>query len=681
MDLFRRASTWQLSIAFVFLTLTAQGIFLVTSGWLTADPVLLSDELTFARTALAPDSFAPTFGQFLFNLVYGSTSVCGENFLLCGRIIGSAFHLLFVLFVFLTALLLLPRVSALVIGIITLISPLALFSFTFLPEAMYYSFVAAGVYFLLVGLKTKSLVQLGLASLSFGLAAMAKPHTFFILLLLLVAAVIVYFLGRKKDSLLIAAVSGTAVALRALGGLLLAGPASLDPFGTYASEPKNTGAHVAAAGLSAGTGSETYLQILFSQLPLYGFFALIYLLLASPAILRFLDKESREQISSENSVGLVLMPVLALGMLGMSWMFSAWVTLGGDDHSGRVLLRYSEFLLPLLAIAALSSFGDIRGRTRTVLISVTSLFGVLALGFTLFGGFDRVIFQASDQTLFLSLFDGPALILAFILILAFFAMSASFSRTLQITSMVSILLVLAVSFSTLAQSLTRYYTVQSQFGMPGEIARDYGVEQDQIRFYGDDRIQLTTAMLKGGFLRSDLRLQSAYSTFSPDELKYALVTTEVYPDSSNFDVVWTDEFRALYAFGEDKKYPGVDLGPAGIGSVNTSDVLRTPWGYWLTEAKSTIDLPDPLDGETQLILTASRNELTSDPNVTIVFEGTEFTFDFELPVASEIYELAFAPPEGTKAISLEYSGGIRIDSNKSTLNPLYGLSVYLEPQS
>ena len=348
------------------------------AGWVfsrvnTVNPAILGDEYLYSINArhAAPWDPSPAgdFSNYLYNLVYSSTNLCGEAFYTCGKILNLIFFIGFLIVIFIIAVRFLNYWVALAFTVAAGLSPISVYTSMFLPESMYFFMISLVFLAVLKAATSYAWKDWGLVGILIGVASLVKPHAW---LSAIAIGIFLVVLGltqaRHRYKPLfkaVGAVSLGAILGRVVVGFAVAGPKALDFFGIYLNTRilgevvEGVPAQTAEAASPVGTSPMNGVISLFgTQLNVH---VLTLVALIGIAIIGLV-------------VGLVelirtkqLTPVTSLSLFMFIWlvtlvieiiMFTGWITGGGDDHTGRVLSRYYDFLfvfVPLAGLIALSS--------------------------------------------------------------------------------------------------------------------------------------------------------------------------------------------------------------------------------------------------------------------------------------------------------------------------------------
>ena len=352
------------------------GVMAVIFVWLYSRvggvlPAIMQDEYVYSMQARKLPLAELEYPNYLFSWVYSGTDVCGLSYYSCTKSLNLVFFAGFVAVLYFVAAALIGRWWALAVAAGTALSPVGVYTSVFMPESMYFFFAAASLAGLWVAARRDVWWQLGLAGFVLGLTALVKPHALF-----LAIAAVLYLLTvnwpRFKEFGIAAGyyLAGLFVAKFGLG-FVLAGPAGLTLFGSSYTSSFNSftenlgsgrgeslvaGGAALADGADAPTGvfgflSESIYQLAWQTSAVLLIAGALIALSAAPLLA---PKAERAEIDRP-TLRFAQLSLISLGvMVGVISAFAAMVTLLGDDHSVRLLMRYYEFLVPLLAIAAIA---------------------------------------------------------------------------------------------------------------------------------------------------------------------------------------------------------------------------------------------------------------------------------------------------------------------------------------
>jgi phosphoglycerol transferase len=354
------------------------GVMLAVAAWVYSrvamvNPAILGDEYLYSINARKAAPWDPSpagdFSNYLFNLVYSSTNLCGDAFYTCGKLLNLVFFVGFLTVIFIVAKRYMNYWIAFAFTVLAGLSPLSVYTSMFLPETMYFFFLSLVFASVLKAADTYALKDWAFVGGLIGLTSLVKPHAWLSAIAIGIFLVVLgltnanYRFGPLLRA--VGAISAGAILSRVIIGFLVAGPKALGFFGIYltagtvADITKGAGASADVAASPVGTSPVNGVISLFGAQ--FNIHMLTISALMGVAVLGV-------------TVGVIelvktreLTKVTALTLFSFIWLFSlvievvvftGWITGGGDDHTTRVLERYYDFLfviVPLAGLAALSS--------------------------------------------------------------------------------------------------------------------------------------------------------------------------------------------------------------------------------------------------------------------------------------------------------------------------------------
>lgn len=405
------------------------------------NPAILGDEWVYLVSSRHHDFWSPesaALGNYLFNFVYGGTMLCGDAFYQCAKGLNLFFFLVFSMSLTLTLKSYANQWAALATGLAIFASPLSVYVSMYLPESLFFAMIGLAVYMLSSALQTNGAHHWVLTGSFLGLAALTKPHALLsamgIGLALAVFAIFKSgsFIERTKPLLL---VSVSAIAVRFAFGFVLGGPAAMSLLTSYnsgealatltnnqsATEP--LGDSIVGGGQVAGAIGLFPDQLAIHLLSVFAIAGTAIVVIVA----RFLNRVKREETLPVDRLALAVLIWLGT-MLVSIVLFTGWITGGGDDHTLRVLLRYYDFLLPILFVVAIALASQKRLESSSVIsrwIPSAAAIGASAAAFT--GFFSTLVIQIADAPFLAGLvvdrfvYDSVAVIgFLAILVVAFF---------------------------------------------------------------------------------------------------------------------------------------------------------------------------------------------------------------------------------------------------------------------
>jgi hypothetical protein len=327
-------------------------------------PTVMQDELVYMIQSRHTDPADARFPNYLFSWVYSSTLWLGTEFYNYVKFLNFIFLAGFGAIIYLLSRRMFGLWISIAVALAAVAGPASLYGSIFMPEAMYIFFAGLSFYLVLKvpAAPFKSSWKWALAAgFSMALTSLVKPHALF-----LTVGFALFFLFASKwrtekftDRLLAASTFlAMTIAVKLLGGLILAGPNGVTLFGGYGSIESLFARFFSLIGLSGvetptvGSSGESigaqpaasFLELTVQQFGLH-FLAMGFLL--APAWYVFFSTK----FSVKSSMAELALFSLGTMMIVIS-AFGAYVTTTGDDHTDRVLLRYYEFLIPIVYLGA-----------------------------------------------------------------------------------------------------------------------------------------------------------------------------------------------------------------------------------------------------------------------------------------------------------------------------------------
>jgi phosphoglycerol transferase len=351
------------------------GSMLAVAAWVYSrvamvNPAILGDEYLYSINARKAAPWDPSpagdFSNYLFNLVYSSTNVCGDAFYTCGKLLNLVFFIGFLTVIFIIAKRYMNYWIAFAFTILAGLSPLSVYTSMFLPESMYFFLLSLVFAAVLKAADTYAWKDWAVVGALIGVTSLVKPHAWLSAIAIGIFLVVLGLTNAKHrfGPLLkaIGAISVGAILGRVIIGFLVAGPKALSFFGQYLNAAVVEQIGVTAPAGSVASASAVATTPMNGVLSLFGTQFNIHMLtiaaLMGVAILGV-------------TVGVVelartreLTKVTALSLFAFIWLFSlvievvvftGWITGGGDDHTTRVLERYYDFLFVIVPLAGLAS--------------------------------------------------------------------------------------------------------------------------------------------------------------------------------------------------------------------------------------------------------------------------------------------------------------------------------------
>ena len=474
----------------------------------TINPAILGDEYLYSLNArhAAPWAASPAgdFSNYLFNLVYSSTSICGDAFYACAKGLNTFFFVLTVLVIFVILRKYLPSKMSLVVSFLAGLSPLSVYTSMMLPESMYFFFLALVLLSIVWALNSPlDLLVWARVGVVLGLATLVKPHAWLtsmgVAIFIIIAQLAAESGVLRQMFLSLGAFFGAAAASRVVIGLLVAGPKALGFFGIYLNPtivsefvlPESAaGEGDSAVGTTPLNGA---ISLFWDQLQIHSVTVASLMAVSLVGLLvSTINVSKSRSLRGADGLGLFLL-IWGLSMLIAVVLFSGWITGGGDDHSTRVLLRYYEFFFLFGPIVGLTVLWLNRQRIHVSVRWVISIgLGLLvSTGFT--GFFGSLTIQIADAPslagLVVDIFAYNSLALLAAAGLLVFATFPELTRWLAATTLI-------VSFAVTGWNVQTQYISFRGVTNSADLAGQYLTERTEkaaVLILGGSRFEVTNA--------------------------------------------------------------------------------------------------------------------------------------------------------------------------------------------
>lgn len=658
-----------------------------TRFWSASAPIVLQDELLFSYMAVVDPSIN-AFSNTIFSGLFSLAGNCGTDFLTCGRGINS---ILWVAFAAAISFIIYSSRS-LPVGIFGLwvsTSVISFFVATFLPEVLYYCLVSIALIILAYGLGSRKnqLTIYLIVGVFFGLALLSKPHSFFILVIAVTAVLLIQFVNkvRLKQAVIgplivlasalvlrvvIAFLSGDANPLALFNGYLGQGdelPSFVDPFPIARPEVESSPESLFGAALLATALSYAVVAAFLFAPPLV---AGIYFLLKD------------EEKENPGLPGLVIVSSAAFGMLVVSYLFGAYATSLGDDHTDRILLRYSEFLVPIAWLFLVFTISKLSNTSKTLWIisSVPFVFGALAL---VSGGLRGAILQSTDSQLLFSLSGWAGWYWMLVIGGVGLFAATKWAGPALLTSTVTLFAVAFAATSVLQiEEQSQFHLEESEIRSSILEAVD-GIDGEDLIFVGSKRAEVAALLLQSGKFNAKYALVNGYSQIPASWIsKYqvAVISTEIYPPGDSKAIESTEDGKiSVYELrAEDGAIEDV-LMSASPSVASFSDIgIITDWGYWVDGQSTTIVFDTGVKSGQSVIIEVIRHQSTDIEEMAIRIDDQEL--GISLPSGGTIYEIELTAGEtGISSLSIAYEDSVRIDFTEGMNNFSFGLGRVTVP--
>jgi phosphoglycerol transferase len=351
-------------------------------------PKIMGDELTYSTDARHLPLAQSEVPNYLFNIVFSTTNVCGYGFYGCAKTINMFFLVALCAVIYLAARLFAGRGVSFAVAMLTMLGPISSYVSYFTPDLMFYFAASLVIYYLLKMNEGAAWWRFALIGAGIGLVTLIKPHGLF--LIGPIVLFVIYLAIKATDRRVlrgvvntVAFVATTFVVKLGLGfafagqrGLVLFGgnydgaatkvvaSASTQAADLVASTASNISASAGAASAALPTNpiaaawsfaSGEWVAPLGSQLLFHLAFVLIFFGLPVIVLLRqFVAAHRSTEPTTASDRLAVLVTWSAVVLLGVCAVFVAAAPAWGEMISDRVMVRYYEYILPFVALAAIT---------------------------------------------------------------------------------------------------------------------------------------------------------------------------------------------------------------------------------------------------------------------------------------------------------------------------------------
>ena len=329
-------------------------VFALASRFIGVNVSVLKDEYIYVLDAHYKDVSGFRLPNELFQFVYSSTKLCGENFYDCARGINAVFVVAGALIIYFLVKLVTSGKKWLgaLAGLATVFGTNGTYAAYFLPEAIF-NFVMIGFFFLLIKYgQSKSWQMWIVMGAVFALASLAKPHAFFVLPAVVIYVALAarwssgnYFLTLlKRAGLLVGTIFSVNISLSWLSQR----SQPTDVFGTYGGADRTPAAIIEDSGIEIVTAlpgtalGQTLVMVLSIGL------ALPIAVIAVFSVLRKIDVEAFSRTKAGVLIGLAI-----ANMMAVTAVFEAWIELFTWMHT-----RYYSYLIPLVLVVLAEAWAN-----------------------------------------------------------------------------------------------------------------------------------------------------------------------------------------------------------------------------------------------------------------------------------------------------------------------------------
>jgi phosphoglycerol transferase len=487
------------------------------------NPAILGDEYLYSINARKAAPWDPSpagdFSNYLFNLVYSSTNLCGDAFYTCGKLLNLVFFVGFLTVIFIVAKRYMNYWVAFAFTVLVGLSPLSVYTSMFLPESMYFFFLSLVLASVLKAADTYAWKDWAATGVLIGITSLVKPHAWLSAIAIGIFLVVLGLTNAKHrfGPLLkaIGAIGLGAILGRIVIGFLVAGPKALSFFGQYVGASTVTDLTASPAPTEGSTPLSGALALFGTQLNIHALTVSalmgVFILGAIVGVADLFKTQELTKVSSLSLLAVIWLITIVIQIV----LFTGWITGAGDDHTTRVLERYYDFMFVFVPLAGLAALTSKFMSSTKIWIRLPLAVGMLILITPAFSGFfGTLTIQIADAPNLAGLvvnqevFNSAALFgFASLLVFAFFP---------KYTPLVLIGLLPVTMVGT-------GYQIQDQYqGFRGELNA-----QDRAGQYL--RAKLTPAQIDSAVMKFDLFGAGSVldATLVPEGTNYVLVTGDL----------------------------------------------------------------------------------------------------------------------------------------------------------
>ncbi|KFF85325.1 ArnT family glycosyltransferase [Pseudomonas syringae] len=313
-------------------------------------PGVLGDEYTYSSMARLMPLSAAYIPDYLYLAIYKSTNLCGRGFMECSKLFNTVFFVAAAPFIYMTARRFCGSRLSVLIVFLSMLGPINSYTAYFMPEPLFFLSFWVGISYFLSLNAQSSLKEWALFGFIMGCSSLVKPHAMFMIPAFCLC--IIFFAYKSMSTWLVTGLKSSAVfvvvmlATKFVVSFIIAGTSGLTLFGNFYTSTFE----------SSASSLQRYLDI-FSTAPriIEGhLLAIVMMFGTSVAIIIFgsIKALAKKSISSEDKVVFCTLALL-LNLIVIVGLFSASVA-GTNvvETAFRLHMRYYDFMLPLLFIAA-----------------------------------------------------------------------------------------------------------------------------------------------------------------------------------------------------------------------------------------------------------------------------------------------------------------------------------------
>lgn len=323
-------------------------------------PSVFADEYTYSKFSRLMPLSDSTIPGYLYLKVYSFTSLCGDEFLGCAKIINSFLFVMAAPFIFLIARKIANEKVAFYVALLAILGPISSYTAYFMPESFYFlSFWVSCWYLLCLDYNSKS-YRWFLAGAIYGISSLIKPHALLYLPAIVFYIVFIFFrvksLFSKPFCITLSSFLGGLILAKFSISYIFAGVSGLTIFGPFYG---STVSSVSSSGLDKYIN---LLQLSFESIKGHVFIlALIYglpLTLGLITVWKAISGgDGKNKLDSHQAVQYeklsFLSLIIILNLICVTALFTASVVGAGPYETPyRLHMRYYNFALPFFYLIA-----------------------------------------------------------------------------------------------------------------------------------------------------------------------------------------------------------------------------------------------------------------------------------------------------------------------------------------
>ncbi|MGP2544040.1 ArnT family glycosyltransferase [Yersinia sp. 2541 StPb PI] len=358
-------------------------------------PIVFADEYSYSHASRNLPFGLSALPNHLFFLVYSFTSVCGDGFLGCARILNVLFFIAASPFIYLSGKIYIGKGLSLLFMLIVMFGQFNTYTAYFMPESMYFLGFWLSVYITLLSINSFDKKGLFITAFAWGILSLIKPHALFVI----PAVVVCYFFcgnaiknyGVIKKGFIILSIPAIALFVKFLIGYLISGINGVSLFGTFYSPYADS---AVVGGLSH------YIEMAkFTINSLKGNLLPIAVLYSIPVlnILYFLinlvSKNKYYTEDNKNKELYIFSIFVVFSLVVVTALFTA--SISKIEPANHLHVRYYAFALPLLMLIAFKSSINSYSSGFSKLRLVFSILLSIAIIYSLRKGFNPYEFHNS----------------------------------------------------------------------------------------------------------------------------------------------------------------------------------------------------------------------------------------------------------------------------------------------